>query len=146
MLLDVDSGNSDSITQQLYSYTSLEKQVFGIKYKGEFFEFYGGEDQGGTNDVYWFERGDIDEQQDRIKAANTEIETLTEDLEDALDDLKAEMEKMIAGDDIGDDEGEKSASETTRKYVEKVSATMGDNKTWTHSEAIHERINEIDTW
>ena len=77
VLLDVDSGNADSITQKLYSATRLEKQAFGIKYKGEFFEFDGGEDQGGTNDIYWFERND---------------------------------------------------------------------KTWTGSEAIQERIAEIDTW
>ena len=77
VLLDVDSGNADSITQKLYSATRLEKQVFGVKYKDDFFEFYGGEDEGGTNDVYWFER---------------------------------------------------------------------DDKTWTDSEAIQERIDEIDTW
>ena len=74
-----------------------------------------------------------------------DVEDRVEDLEDALDDLKAEFEKMMAGDDegddmddMGDDEGEeepeeeteesaKSASETMREYVEKVSATMGDN-------------------
>ena len=49
VLLDVDSGNANSITQKLYSATRLEKQAFGIKYKGEFFEFDGGEDQGGSN-------------------------------------------------------------------------------------------------
>ena len=56
VLLDVDSGDNGSIAQKLYSVTRLEKQAFGIKYKGEFFEFYGGNDEGGTNDVYWFER------------------------------------------------------------------------------------------
>ena len=54
VLLDVDSGDSGSITQELYSATRLEKQVFGIKYKGEFFEFYGGNDEGGSNEIYWF--------------------------------------------------------------------------------------------
>jgi hypothetical protein len=86
------------------------------------------------------------------------------DLEDALDDLKAEFEKMMAGDDAGDDEesddeddmdmgddeegeeeteeeslyfGEadedeveesaKTAGETMREYVEKVTGKMGDN-------------------
>jgi hypothetical protein len=56
VLLDVDTGDSDSITQKLYSVTRLEKQVFGIKYKGKFFEFYGGNDEGGSNEIYWFER------------------------------------------------------------------------------------------
>ena len=77
VLLYVYSGDNGSIAQKLYSATRLEKQVFGVKYKGVFFEFYGGEDEGGTNDVYWFER---------------------------------------------------------------------DDKTWTDSEAIQERIDEIDTW
>jgi hypothetical protein len=149
VLVDVDSGYSHSITQNLYSATNLEKQVFGIKYKGEFFEFYGGEDQGGTNYVYWFEREDIDEQQGRIKAANAEIDTLAEEKKIALEaeyrELEAEYRELeAAGEEVEEDE--KSASETMREYVEKVSATMGDNKTWIHSEAIHERINEIDTW
>jgi hypothetical protein len=100
------------------------------------------------------------------------MEDRVEDLEDALDDLKAEFEKMMAGDDEGDDmddmdddEGEEepeeafafeatdeeveettdeeveeaadeevdeskepqTAGEQMREYVEKVSATMGDN-------------------
>ena len=99
------------------------------------------------------------------------MEDRVEDLEDALDDLKAEFEKMMAGDDEGeeaDDEGDDdmggdatddmmgdlgmdteesteddesfqatitpleskaamSAGEQMREYVEKVSATMGDN-------------------
>jgi len=97
-----------------------------------------------------------------------DVEDRVEDLEDALDDLKAEFEKMMAGDDEGDDmdmddegddeeekeafafesddeeveeaadeeveeaeeetdESAKSAGEQMREYVEKVSATMGDN-------------------
>ena len=97
-------------------------------------------------------------------------EARIDDLEDALDELKAEFEKMMSGDDSddsdddddGDDAGDmdmdmdssdddddaeeeaiafettdeevdeaktanKSATETMREYVEKVSATMGDN-------------------
>lgn len=56
VLLDVDSGDDGSITQNLYAFTRLEKQAFGIKYKGKFFEFYGGEDEGGSNEIHWFER------------------------------------------------------------------------------------------
>ena len=77
VLLDVDSGDTGSITQKLYAYTRLEKQAFGIKYKGKFFEFFGGEDEGGSNEICWFER---------------------------------------------------------------------NGETWTDSEAIQERIDEIDTW
>ena len=93
-------------------------------------------------------------------------EARIDDLEDALEDLKAEFDKMMSGDDSDDDDGEdagdmdmdmdmdssdddaeeeaiafettdeevdeaetadKSATETMREYVEKVSATMGDN-------------------
>ena len=109
------------------------------------------------------EEGDMDDE-----GEEGDVEDRVEDLEDALDDLKAEFEKMMAGDDegddmddMGDDEGEeepeeafafesndeeveeaadeddeveeaaddseKSATETMREYVEKVSATMGDN-------------------
>ena len=76
VLLDVDTGNADSITQKLYAATRLEKQAFGIKYKGEFFEFDGGEDQGGTNDVSWFERNgdkwtDSEAIHERIAEINT---------------------------------------------------------------------------
>ena len=113
---------------------------------------------------------DEGEEGDDEDAPEGDVEDRVEDLEDALDDLKAEFEKMMAGDDEGDDmddmgddegeeepeeafafeatdeeveeaadeeveeaadeeveEGEKSASETMREYVEKVSATMGDN-------------------
>ena len=98
-----------------------------------------------------------------------EVEDRVEDLEDALDELKAEFEKMMSGDDEdeGEDDGEedpmdmdmdaeeepeeeaitfettdeevdeaadeeveeaeKSETETMREYVEKVTASMGDN-------------------
>ena len=119
---------------------------------------------------------DEGEEGDEDEGEEGDVEDRVEDLEDALDDLKAEFEKMMAGDDEGDmdmdadddeeekdeafafeatdeevdeatdeevdeatdeeveeaadeevEEGEKSASETMREYVEKVSATMGDN-------------------
>ena len=138
---------------------------------------------------------DEGEEGDEDEGEEGDVEDRVEDLEDALDDLKAEFEKMMAGDDegddmddMGDDEGEeepeeeaftyesadeeveesdedldegkmkdaligdsekmskaefakkhgkeaadehyesaKSASEQMREYVEKVSATMGDN-------------------
>jgi len=76
VLLDVDSGNANSITQKLYSATRLEKQAFGIKYKGEFFEFDGGEDQGGSNEIYWFER-------------NGETWTGSEAIQERIEELEA---------------------------------------------------------
>ena len=118
---------------------------------------------------------DEGEEGDDEDAPEGDVEDRVEDLEDALDDLKAEFEKMMAGDDDGeDDEGEEepeeeafafeasdeeveeatdeevdeatdeevdeatdeevdeskepqAAGEQMREYVEKVSATMGDN-------------------
>ena len=113
---------------------------------------------------------DEGEEGDDEDAPEGDVEDRVEDLEDALDDLKAEFEKMMAGDDDGEDDGEeadddseeepeeayafeasdeeveeatdeeveeaadeeveeteKTAGETMREYVEKVSATMGDN-------------------
>jgi len=118
---------------------------------------------------------DEGEEGDDEDAPEGDVEDRVEDLEDAIDDLKAEFEKMMAGDDDGeDDEGEEepeeeafafeasdeeveeatdeevdeatdeevdeaadeevdeskepqTAGEQMREYVEKVSATMGDN-------------------
>ena len=115
------------------------------------------------------DEGDDDEEGEEPEG---DVEDRVEDLEDALDDLKAEFEKMMAGDDeepgdeapeeegyafeatdeevdeasdeevdeASDDEveeatdeeveeakGTQTAGEEMREYVEKVSATMGDN-------------------
>ena len=113
--------------------------------------------------------GDIegDDDMDMDDEGDDDMEDRVEDLEDALDELKAEFEKMMAGEegdeddmdmdmDMDDEEGdddeaeeesyafesddedddeevdesdksEKSAGEQMREYVEKVTATMGDN-------------------
>ena len=141
------------------------------------FEVEGDDDMGGdpTDDMMADlgmddegEEGDMDDE-----GEEGDVEDRVEDLEDALEDLKAEFEKMMAGDDgddMDDEEGDdmdmggdeekesfafesddeevdesadeddededeveeasktpKSASEQMREYVEKVSATMGDN-------------------
>jgi hypothetical protein len=116
----------------------------------------------------------MDDEGDEDEGEEGDVEDRVEDLEDALDDLKAEFEKMMAGDDEGDDDeaeeepeeafafeatdeeveeaadeeveeatdeeveeaadeetdessDPKTAGEQMREYVEKVSATMGDN-------------------
>jgi hypothetical protein len=114
-----------------------------------------------------------DEEGEEDEGDDGDVEDRVEDLEDALDDLKAEFEKMMAGDDEGeegdDDMGgdatddmmgdlgmdteeaaeedesfqatitpleskaAMSAGEQMREYVEKVSATMGDNGSDTKS-------------
>lgn len=62
ILIDTEGGGrgslpgSVSLADNLYSYTNLEKQVLGVKYNGQFFEFFGGDDEGGSNQIYWFER------------------------------------------------------------------------------------------
>ena len=144
------------------------------------FEVEGDDDMGGdpTDDMMADlgmddegEEGDMDDE-----GEEGDVEDRVEDLEDALEDLKAEFEKMMAGDDgddMDDEEGDdmdmdmggddeekesfafesddeevdesadeddededeveeasktpKSAGEQMREYVEKVSATMGDN-------------------
>jgi hypothetical protein len=59
--MDVDTGDTGSITQEIYQVTDLESQVYGIEYKGEFYEFEGGEDEGGTNAIYWFTKNADDQ-------------------------------------------------------------------------------------
>ena len=55
---------------------------------------------------------DEGEEGDDEDAPEGDVEDRVEDLEDALDDLKAEFEKMMAGDDDGeDDEGEEEPEE-----------------------------------
>jgi hypothetical protein len=74
--LDLDSGYEGSITQKLYHATDLEGQYFGVKYKGEFYEFHGGNDEGGSNNISWFERNN-DEWIDS-EAISERIDELTE--------------------------------------------------------------------
>jgi hypothetical protein len=75
--LDIDTGPFGSITQNLYSSTGLELQYFGVKYKGNFYEFNGGNDQGGSNNITWFECKkhdwiDADAVSDRIEELTSE--------------------------------------------------------------------------
>ena len=76
VVVDVDSGDTGSITDKLYACTGLEKQVLGIKYRGEFFEFHGGEDEGGSNQIHWYER-------------NGDKWTGSEAIEERIDELEA---------------------------------------------------------
>jgi len=114
--------------------------------------------------------GDLEGGDDMDMDGEGDVEDRVEDLEDALDELKAEFEKLMSGDegededeggddmdmDMDDEEGEeepeeesyafeaddeevdesddeeveegsKSEAEQMREYVEKVSASMGDN-------------------
>lgn len=75
--LDIDTGSIGSITQNLYNSTGLEFQYFGVKYKGNFYEFNGGNDQGGSNNLIWFECEnyywrDADAVSDRIEELTSE--------------------------------------------------------------------------
>jgi hypothetical protein len=121
------------------------------------FEVEADDDMGGDpTDDMMADLGMDDEEGDEDEGEEGDMEDRVEDLEDALEDLKAEFEKMMAGDDEGDDEGEEepdeeveeatdeeveeatdeeveeskapqTAGEQMREYVEKVTATMGDN-------------------
>jgi hypothetical protein len=80
----------------------------------------GDEDAGDSDD-----EGDMDMDMDADDEADKEeavaFESSDEEVEEATD------EEVDEASDEEVDEGEKSASETMREYVEKVSATMGDN-------------------
>lgn len=45
-----------SLWNHLYQATQLEWQTFGVKYKDKLYEFEGGNDEGGSNEIVWFER------------------------------------------------------------------------------------------
>lgn len=45
-----------SLWNHLYQATQLEWQTFGVKYKDKSYEFEGGNDEGGSNEIVWFER------------------------------------------------------------------------------------------
>ena len=88
--------------------------------KAEFEKMMGDEDAGDSDD-----EGDMDMDMDADDEADKEeavaFEASDEEVEEATD------EEVDEASDEEVDEGEKSASETMREYVEKVSATMGDN-------------------
>jgi hypothetical protein len=56
--IKVDTGEEGSITDVIWNETGLEDQVYGIEYQGKFYEFEGGEDEGGQNDIVWLEYTD----------------------------------------------------------------------------------------
>jgi len=68
----VDSGGDGSISQLIYGETGLEGQVIGVQYKGNFYEFTGGNDEGGLNEIFWYKKdetgwGAADDLKDRIE-------------------------------------------------------------------------------
>ena len=73
MLLEIENAAS-SLACQICRYTGLENQIFGVKYKDEFHEFFGGFDEGGTNDIIWFEN----------QGVWNDADVLTEKIEDLL--------------------------------------------------------------
>ena len=55
VLLEIEDATS-SLACGICTHTRLENQIFGVKYKDEFHEFFGGFDEGGFNDISWLER------------------------------------------------------------------------------------------
>lgn len=55
--VDMDSGGSwgESFTQEMYAYTNLEQELFGIKYKGKLYEVQS-EYEGGTSEWTYYEK------------------------------------------------------------------------------------------
>jgi len=84
--------------------------------KAEFEKMMAGDDEGD-------DEGDMDmDADDEEKDEAFAFEATDEEVEETTDE---EVEEAAADEEV--EEGEKSASETMREYVEKVSATMGDN-------------------
>ena len=81
--------------------------------KAEFEKMMAGDDEGDDMDM------DAEEEPEEESFA---FEASDEEVEEAADE---EVEEAAADEEV--EETEKSASETMREYVEKVSATMGDN-------------------
>jgi hypothetical protein len=91
--------------------------------KAEFEKMMAGDDEGDDMDDMGDDEGEEEpEEAFAFEATDEEVdEAADEEVEEATDE---EVEEA-ADEEV--EEGEKSASETMREYVEKVSATMGDN-------------------
>ena len=85
--------------------------------KAEFEKMMGDEDAGDEEEMPDMDGEEGDEAEEEAVA----FESSDEEVEEATD------EEVDEASDEEVEEGEKSASETMREYVEKVSATMGDN-------------------
>ena len=56
ILLSIPDFGQPNITHNLAKATRLEHQIFGVEYKGKCSEFLGENNEGGSNEIYWFER------------------------------------------------------------------------------------------
>ena len=108
---DEDEGEDDDMEDRV---EDLEDALDDLK--AEFEKMMAGDDEGD-------DEGDMDmDADDEEKDEAFAFEATDEEVEETTDE---EVEEAAADEEV--EEGEKSASETMREYVEKVSATMGDN-------------------
>ena len=108
---DEDEGEDDDMEDLV---EDLEDALDDLK--AEFEKMMAGDDEGD-------DEGDMDmDADDEEKDEAFAFEATDEEVEETTDE---EVEEAAADEEV--EEGEKSASETMREYVEKVSATMGDN-------------------
>lgn len=56
ILLSIPDFGQPNITHNLAKATRLEHQIFGVEYKGKCYEFLGENNEGGSNEIHWFER------------------------------------------------------------------------------------------
>ena len=84
------------------------------------------------------EAGD-DEGDDEEGEEDEELEDRVVDLEDALDELKAEFDKMMSGDDEGDDEGDDMDMDDEDEEAEKEEFAFEDEEV---EEAADEEVEE----
>jgi len=108
---DEDEGEDDDMEDRV---EDLEDALDDLK--AEFEKMMAGDEEGD-------DEGDMDmDADDEEKDEAFAFEATDEEVEETTDE---EVEEAAADEEV--EEGEKSASETMREYVEKVSATMGDN-------------------
>ena len=76
ILLSIPDFGQPNITHNLAQATRLEHQIFGVEYKGKCSEFLGENNEGGTNEIYWFERnGETWTESEAIQERIDEIDT-----------------------------------------------------------------------
>lgn len=56
VVADIDSGSTQSLMQTFYDETGLECQILGLRYQGTFYPIDSGDNEGGSNEIFFYER------------------------------------------------------------------------------------------
>ena len=122
--MDDEGGEGDDDMGDAEDDADVEDRVEDLEdalddLKAEFEKMMAGDDEGEDDGE---EAADDAEGEEEPEEESYAFEATDEEVEEAADE---EVEEAAADEEV--EEGEKSATETMREYVEKVSATMGDN-------------------